>query len=186
MRAEHGYRHTAIIHTNNLETATRMAKAMNTTLFIHNAASPASLGVGGPGYFSHTIATPTGEGITTPLTFTRERQMVVWRRIADHLEARIHEMFLARIEGTVVATAKHPTLDGCRFLVARRLEADGTAAAEPNVVVDWMGAARGETVLVSTDGDIARLKLGNNTPARMVVVGLVDAVQQPATAGSAA
>jgi aldehyde dehydrogenase len=77
VRAEHGYRHTAIIHTNNLETATRMAKAMNTTLFIHNAASPASLGVGGPGYFSHTIATPTGEGITTPLTFTRERQMVV-------------------------------------------------------------------------------------------------------------
>jgi aldehyde dehydrogenase len=75
--AEHGYRHTAIIHTNNLETATRMARAMNTTLFIHNAASPASLGVGGPGYFSHTIATPTGEGITTPLTFTRERQMVV-------------------------------------------------------------------------------------------------------------
>ncbi|MGB0072615.1 MAG: aldehyde dehydrogenase EutE, partial [Terracidiphilus sp.] len=77
VKAEHGYRHTAIIHTKNLETATKMAKAMNTTLFIHNAASPASLGVGGPGYFSHTIATPTGEGITTPLTFTRERQMVV-------------------------------------------------------------------------------------------------------------
>jgi ethanolamine utilization protein EutN len=91
-------------------------------------------------------------------------------------------MFLARIEGTIVATAKHPTLDGCRFLVARRLESDGTAAVEPNVVVDWMGAASGETVLVSTDGDIARLKLGNNTPARMVVVGLVDAVQQPGSA----
>jgi aldehyde dehydrogenase len=77
VKAEHGYRHTAIIHTQNLETATRMARAMNTTLFIQNAASPASLGVGGPGYFSHTIATPTGEGVTTPLTFTRERQMVV-------------------------------------------------------------------------------------------------------------
>jgi aldehyde dehydrogenase len=77
VEAEHGYRHTAIIHTQNVETATRMARAMNTTLFIHNAASPASLGVGGPGYFSHTIATPTGEGVTTPLTFTRERQMVV-------------------------------------------------------------------------------------------------------------
>ena len=77
VKAEHGYRHTAIIHTQNLETATRMARALNTTLFIQNAASPASLGVGGPGYFSHTIATPTGEGVTTPLTFTRERQMVV-------------------------------------------------------------------------------------------------------------
>jgi aldehyde dehydrogenase len=77
VEAEHGYRHTAIIHTQNVETATRMARAMNTTLFIHNAASPASLGVGGPGYFSHTIATPTGEGVTTPMTFTRERQMVI-------------------------------------------------------------------------------------------------------------
>ena len=91
-------------------------------------------------------------------------------------------MFLARIEGTVVAATRHPTLDGCRFLVARRLEADGTAADEPNVVVDWMGAARGSTVIVSTDGDIAREKLGNNTPARMVVVGLVDAVPEPAGA----
>ena len=77
VKAEHGYRHTAIVHTQNLETATRMARAMNTTLFIQNAGSPASLGVGGPGYFSHTIATPTGEGVTTPITFTRERQMVV-------------------------------------------------------------------------------------------------------------
>ena len=89
-------------------------------------------------------------------------------------------MFLARIEGTVVAATKHPTLDGCRFLVARRLEADGTAADEPNVVLDWMGAARGSTVLISTDGDIARERLGINTPARMVVMGLVDEVQQPA------
>ncbi len=77
VKAEHGYRHTAVMHSRNVENVTRMARAMNTTLFIHNAASPASLGVGGPGYFSHSIATPTGEGITTPLTFTRERQIVV-------------------------------------------------------------------------------------------------------------
>jgi aldehyde dehydrogenase len=75
VKAEHGYRHTAIIHTQNLETATRMARAMNTTLFILNAPSSASLSR--PGYFSHTIATTTGEGVTTPLTFTRERQMVI-------------------------------------------------------------------------------------------------------------
>lgn len=77
VKAEHGYRHTALIHTQNVETATRMARAMNVTLFVHNAASPASLGIGGPGYLSFSIATPTGEGITTPLTFTRERQMTV-------------------------------------------------------------------------------------------------------------
>ena len=88
-------------------------------------------------------------------------------------------MFLASIEGTVVATVKHPTLDGCRFLVAQRLEAKGSAAAEPIAVVDWLGAARGATVMISTDGDIAREKLGNTTPARMVVAGIVDSVQSP-------
>jgi len=91
-------------------------------------------------------------------------------------------MFLARIEGTVVATVKHATLGGCRFLVARRIEADGTLAEEPNVIVDWHGAAIGSTVIVSTDGDIARERFGSTTPARMVVAGLVDAVQVPCAA----
>lgn len=91
-------------------------------------------------------------------------------------------MFLARIEGTVVAAAKHPAITGCRFLVAQRLEADGSAAAEPIAVADWLGAARGATVLVSTDGDIARERFGNTTPLRMVVVGIVDAVHAPADA----
>jgi ethanolamine utilization protein EutN len=86
-------------------------------------------------------------------------------------------MFLARVEGTVVATVKHSSLTGCRFLLARRLEPDGKLADEPNVVIDWHGAAIGSTVMVSTDGDIARARLGNTTPARMVVAGIVDAVQ---------
>jgi aldehyde dehydrogenase len=77
LKAEHGYRHTAIIHSKNVDNVTRMAKAMNTTIFVNNASSLASLGFGGPGYLSHSIATPTGEGITTPLTFTRERQMTI-------------------------------------------------------------------------------------------------------------
>jgi aldehyde dehydrogenase len=77
LAAEHGYRHTAIIHTRNVEHATRMARTINTTLFVQNAASTAALGVDGPGYFSHTIATPTGEGVTTPMTFTRERQFTI-------------------------------------------------------------------------------------------------------------
>jgi aldehyde dehydrogenase len=75
--AEHGYRHTAIIHTRNVANATKMARALNTTLFVQNAPCTAALGVDGPGYFSHTIATPTGEGVTTPMTFTRERQIAI-------------------------------------------------------------------------------------------------------------
>jgi ethanolamine utilization protein EutN len=91
-------------------------------------------------------------------------------------------VFLARIGGTVVAAVKHPTLDGCRFLLAQRLEADGCAGLEPIVVVDWLGAGNGAIVLVSTDGDIARTRLGNTTPARMVVVGILDSVQSHASA----
>ena len=77
LRSEHGYRHTAIIHSRNMNTVTRMARTMNTTLFVANGPSTGALGVNGPGYFSHTIATPTGEGVTTPLTFTRERQIAI-------------------------------------------------------------------------------------------------------------
>lgn len=88
-------------------------------------------------------------------------------------------MYLARIEGALVAAAKHETLVGCRFLIAQRLEADGSANAEPIVVVDWLGAAKGSTVLVSTDGDIARARFGNTTPVRLVVVGIVDRVHIP-------
>lgn len=77
VKAEHGYRHTALIHSRNVDAVTRMARAMNTTLFVHNAPCSASLGSGGAGYLSFSIATPTGEGVTTPLTFTRERQIAV-------------------------------------------------------------------------------------------------------------
>ena len=91
-------------------------------------------------------------------------------------------MFLARIGGTVVATVKHSTLEGCRFLLAQRLEADQSLGAEPIVVADWLGAGSGSTVLVSTDGDIARARLGNTTPARLVVVGILDSKQLHASA----
>jgi aldehyde dehydrogenase len=71
---EHGFRHTAIIHSTNVENMTRMGRALDTTLFIKNGPSMAGLGLGGEGYLSFSIATPTGEGVTTPLTFTRERR----------------------------------------------------------------------------------------------------------------
>jgi aldehyde dehydrogenase len=77
LQAEHGYRHTAIIHSKDVGHVTAMARAMNTTLFVHNGPSTAALGAGGAGYLSFSIATPTGEGVTTPLTFTRERQIAI-------------------------------------------------------------------------------------------------------------
>src|SRR3954471_14933615 len=77
IESEHGYRHTALIHSRNLDTITRFGRRANTTLFVVNGPSPAGLGLGGQGYLSYSIATPTGEGITTPLTFTRYRRVMV-------------------------------------------------------------------------------------------------------------
>jgi aldehyde dehydrogenase len=71
---EHGFRHTSIIHSNNVRNLTRMGRIMDTTLFIKNGPCMAGLGLGGEGYLSFSIAGPTGEGVTTPLTFTRERR----------------------------------------------------------------------------------------------------------------
>jgi aldehyde dehydrogenase len=74
IRTEHGFGHTAIIHSNDLEHITRMGRAMNTTLFVTNGPCTAALGGQGNGYASYSIATPTGEGVTSPLTFTRFRR----------------------------------------------------------------------------------------------------------------
>ncbi|MCA9191440.1 MAG: aldehyde dehydrogenase EutE [Planctomycetales bacterium] len=71
---EHGFRHTSIIHSRDVRNMTKMARALDTTLFIKNGPCMAGLGLGGEGYLSFSIAGPTGEGVTTPLTFTRERR----------------------------------------------------------------------------------------------------------------
>ena len=71
---EHGFGHTAIIHSTNVNTITKMGRIMNTTLFVKNGSCMAGLGLGGEGFPSYSIATPTGEGVTSPLTFTRQRR----------------------------------------------------------------------------------------------------------------
>jgi aldehyde dehydrogenase len=75
--AEHAYKHTAIIHSHNVEHMTAMARALDTTLFIKNGPCMAGLGLGGEGYLSYSIATPTGEGVTNPKTFCRVRRCVM-------------------------------------------------------------------------------------------------------------
>ena len=71
---EHGFRHTAIIHSRNVHNMTKMGRELDTTLYVKNGPCMASLGLGGEGYLSFSIAGPTGEGVTTPNTFTRERR----------------------------------------------------------------------------------------------------------------
>ncbi|MBI9067925.1 MAG: aldehyde dehydrogenase EutE [Salinivirgaceae bacterium] len=74
---EHGFRHTAIMHSLNIAKLSKMAKIMNCSIFIKNGPSYAGLGFGGAGFASFTIASPTGEGVTRARTFTRERRCTV-------------------------------------------------------------------------------------------------------------
>jgi aldehyde dehydrogenase len=73
-RVEHNFCHTAVMYSTNIENMSAMARVVNTSIFVKNAPNLAGLGLGGEGYTSFTIASPTGEGLTTALNFTRERR----------------------------------------------------------------------------------------------------------------
>lgn len=77
VRSEHGFRHTASIHSTNVDAITRMARAMNCSIFVANGPNYAGLGEGGEGFTSFSIASPTGDGLTRPRTFSRERRITV-------------------------------------------------------------------------------------------------------------
>jgi acyl-CoA reductase-like NAD-dependent aldehyde dehydrogenase len=74
VKAEHGFFHTAVMHSRSIDNLHQMARAVNTSLFVKNAPSYAGLGVGGEGYTAWTIAGSSGDGLTTARTFTRERR----------------------------------------------------------------------------------------------------------------
>lgn len=77
VEVEHGNRHTAMMHSTNVEKLTKMAKLIQTTIFVKNGPSYAGIGVGGEGYTTFTIAGPTGEGLTSARSFARRRKCVM-------------------------------------------------------------------------------------------------------------
>jgi len=77
VQVEHGNRHTAVIHSKNVDNLTAFAKKIETTIYVKNAPSYAGIGAGGEGHTTFTIAGPTGEGLTSARTFTRKRRCVL-------------------------------------------------------------------------------------------------------------
>lgn len=77
VKAEHGNRHSAHLHSKNVDHMTQYAKAICTTIFVKNAPSYAGIGFNAEGWTTFTIAGPTGEGITSPRSFTRQRRCVL-------------------------------------------------------------------------------------------------------------
>lgn len=77
---EGGRGHTATMHSRNIDHLSAMARRINCSIFVKNGPTYAGLGFGGEGYTSYTIASPTGEGLTTALSFTRQRRCT----LVDH------------------------------------------------------------------------------------------------------
>jgi microcompartment protein CcmK/EutM len=94
-------------------------------------------------------------------------------------------MILARVEGTVVATAHHPSFDGHKLLIVQPLDEGRQPAGTSFLAVDRVQAGVGDVVLVNREGNGNRaiLKQGPITPIRSVIVGVVDAVTPDEGAG---
>jgi ethanolamine utilization protein EutN len=86
-------------------------------------------------------------------------------------------MYLGRVIGSAHATVKHPSMEGWKLLLVMALQADGhTVEGDPILVVDSVGAGKGEIVVITSDGLGARELLGDpQTPVRWSVLGIRDA-----------
>lgn len=84
-------------------------------------------------------------------------------------------MILARVKGRATATAKHPSMQHQKLLVCLRLSADGKEGGDPLLSIDQIGAGRGDLVMLSSDGQGVRERLGDNTtPVRWFTLGIID------------
>ena len=85
-------------------------------------------------------------------------------------------MLLGRVVGTSTATVKHASMEGWKLLLVQPTAADGTSPdGDPVLAVDALGAGRGETVILTSDGRSTRELLGaDNTPVRWSVIGIPD------------
>jgi ethanolamine utilization protein EutN len=84
-------------------------------------------------------------------------------------------MLLARVEGNVVATRKHPTLEGWRLVICQPISLAGEPEGSPQVAIDAHGAGMHQRVVLSSDGLAARKAVGNDkSPARWMIIGIVD------------
>ena len=84
-------------------------------------------------------------------------------------------MLLARVEGNIVATRKHPSFEGWRLVICQPISHAGVPEGTPQIAIDSHGAGMHQRVVISSDGSAARLAVGDpKSPARWLVVGIVD------------
>jgi microcompartment protein CcmK/EutM len=87
-------------------------------------------------------------------------------------------MLLCRVQGNVVATRKHRSLDGWKLAVCQPIDSAGSPEGAPQVAVDPLGADMGQRVIISSDGLATRRLVGDDTsPARWILIGIVDEIE---------
>jgi ethanolamine utilization protein EutN len=90
-------------------------------------------------------------------------------------------MLLARVEGNLTATRKHPSFEGWRLLVCQPINRRGEPEGVPQIALDAHGAGMHQRVLISSDGAAARTLVNDpRSPARWTIVGIVDEVSPEA------
>jgi ethanolamine utilization protein EutN len=84
-------------------------------------------------------------------------------------------MLLARVEGSVVATRKHPSFVGWRFVICQPIDGAGAPEGAPQIAIDAHGAGMHQRVIISSDGSAARQAVKDpKSPARWMIIGIVD------------
>ena len=84
-------------------------------------------------------------------------------------------MLLARVEGNLTATRKHPSLEGWRLIICQPIDGAGTPEGTPQVAIDAHGAAMHQRVIISSDGMAARKAVKDErSPVRWMIIGIVD------------
>ncbi len=92
-------------------------------------------------------------------------------------------MYLARVEGNLTSTRKHPSFEGWRLVICQPIGRDGTPEGVPQVAIDSLGAGMHQRVVISSDGSAARNAVGDpKSPVRWIIVGVVDEVSPGTTA----
>ena len=85
------------------------------------------------------------------------------------------DMLLARVEGSVVATRKHPSLNGWRLVICQPIDRAGEPEGTPQVAIDAHGAGMHQRVVISSDGAAARTAVNDQkSPVRWMIIGIVD------------
>jgi microcompartment protein CcmK/EutM len=84
-------------------------------------------------------------------------------------------MYLARVEGNLTATRKHPSFEGWRFVICQPTDVAGNPEGVPQIAIDSLGAGLHQSVIISSDGAAARKAVGDErSPVRWMVIGIVD------------